>query len=132
MSRMASSILHLLVAALIVGACGRTSTPATANLAPVAVAAGTMVVVDNHNFADVEVFVVRDREVSMRLGMVNGASAAKFDVDPSLFPTGTIALVARPIGARGEARSGPLVVSAGQTVTFTIEPDLRASMATVR
>jgi hypothetical protein len=89
-------------------------------------------VVQNNNFADLDVFAVRDGDVTTRLGMVTGESTARFAVDPSLFPTGQLGLVARPIGGSGVARSGPVLVSSGQIVTFTIEPDLRSSMATVQ
>jgi hypothetical protein len=96
------------------------------------VASGATVVVQNDNFADMDVFVVRDGDVLTRLGTVTGVSSARFSVDPSLFPTGTLALVARPIGGSGVARSGPVLVNAGQIVTFMIEPDLHASTASVR
>jgi hypothetical protein len=80
----------------------------------------------------VDVFVLRDGDVSTRLGTVAGESAEKFAIDPSLFPNGSLRLVATPIGSTGVARSGPLLIDAGQTITFTVEPDLAASMATVR
>jgi hypothetical protein len=132
MSMIRGCTLGLVLAGLAAIGCGRTSGLTGGASALVPAVRGATVVVQNDNFADVDVFVARDAEVLTRLGMVNGESTAKFAVDPSLFPTGTLALVARPIGGSGAARSGPLVVDAGQTVTFTISPDLRASMATVR
>ena len=89
-------------------------------------------VVQNHNFADVDIYVVRDGDVSTRLGTVTGESTERFAIDPSLFPTGTLRLIGTPIGGSGAARSGPLLVNPGQTITFTVEPDLAASAATVQ
>ncbi len=89
-------------------------------------------VVQNHNVADLDVFVVGEGGLSTHLGMVPGESTEKFAIDPSLFPTGTLRVVGAPIGGSGVARSGPLLVDAGQTITFTVEPDLAASTATVR
>jgi hypothetical protein len=132
MSTIRGRTLGLALLAVVAIACGRTPTPrgAVASLAPAG--GGVTVVVDNHNFAEMDVYVVRAGDILTRLGMVDGESKAQFLVDPSLFPTGTLGLLARPIGGFGAARSGPIPVGAGETVTFTIEPDLRASMATVR
>jgi hypothetical protein len=41
-------------------------------------------------------------------------------------------VVATPIGGNGRASSGPLIVSPGQTVNFTIGPVLSQSFATVQ
>ncbi len=132
MSMIRGRVFGLMLAALAPVGCGRTAggTSEASTLAPVA--GNATVVVQNDNFADVDVFVVRGGDVLARLGMVNGESTATFTVDPSLFPTGRLSLIARPIGGVGAARSGPLVVDGGETVTFTISPDLQASMATVR
>ncbi len=132
MSTIRTRTLTMALAALAASACGRTSASSAANAVLAPVAGGATVVVQNQNFADVDVFVVRDGDIQTRLGMVNGESTAKFTVDQSLFPTGTLNLIARPIGGLGAARSGPVLVGPGETVTFTIDPDLRASAATVR
>jgi hypothetical protein len=132
MSTIRSRALALALVGLIAAGCGRTAGFASAGSTLAPTTNGVSVVVQNDNFADVDVFVVRDGDVLWRLGMVTGESTEKFSVDQSLFPTGTLALIARPIGGSGTARTGSLVVDAGQTVAFTISPDLRASMATVR
>jgi hypothetical protein len=115
-------------ATLLTVGCARNLAPDGAQLATTPVRGAATLVVQNYNFADVDVFAVQDGDVSTRLGMVTGESTANFAVDPSLFPAGMLALVARPIGGFGVACSGPVVVSPGQTVTFMIQPDLRASM----
>ena len=132
MSTIGGRLLGVTLAALLTIGCGCGSTTAGMGTALAPVAGGVTVVVQNQNFADVDVFVVRDGAVVTRLGMVNGESTARFPIDPSLFPTGSLSLVARPIGGSGVARSGPVLVNGGQTVTFTIQPELAASMATVR
>ncbi len=121
-----------LAAALFAVACERNFATADAEAVTPSTPEAVRLVVQNNNFADVDVYVVRDGDATTRLGTVTGESNATFVVEPSLFPTGTLALVAQPIGGFGAARSGPVSVSPGQTVTFTIQPDLRTSMATVR
>jgi hypothetical protein len=54
-----------------------------------------------------------------------------FKVDRIYVPTGTVAFVANPIGGTGTARTGPLSVSGGQTITFLSQPELAQSTATV-
>jgi len=40
-------------------------------------------------------------------------------------------LVGAPIGGFGTARSGKLQIAAGETIVFTVQPDLALSSATV-
>jgi hypothetical protein len=120
-----------LATALLTVACARTMASPGANAATAPSGAAT-VVVQNNNFSDVDVFTVQDGTVTTRLGMVTGGSTATFAVDPSFFPTGQLGLIATPIGGSGVARSGPVLVNSGKTVTFMIQPDLRSSMATVQ
>lgn len=95
-------------------------------------AKGAMLVVRNNNFADMDVYAIRDGIVQQRLGMVTGLSAASFPLRSSLFPDGTLQLAGRLIGGGGTVRSDALTVWPGQTVTFTVQPYLAASMAIVR
>ena len=117
--------------ALLTAACGRTMATSGANAA-IAPGGAVTVTVQNNNFSDMDVFTVKDGTVTTRLGTVTTSSTATFAVDPAYFPTGQLGLIATPIGGSGVARSGPVFVTAGQRVTFTIEPDLRMSMATVQ
>jgi hypothetical protein len=109
--------------------------PATARATSAAPAAGTgtaRLVVQNQNFADMKVYAARSGSVAARLGMATGLSTTTFAIPPSLFYDGTLELVVRPIGGTSVTGSGQLLVSSGQTITFTIQPLLPASMATVR
>lgn len=87
--------------------------------------------VRNNNFADVDLWAVADG-LATRIGTVNGNSSAQFDLSPSLYGASDLRIVGTPIGGNGRASSGPLIVSRGQTIMFTIAPTLRTSFATVR
>lgn len=123
--------LTLAVALVTVG-CARSSATAGARNAATAAPRAAMLIVENDNLTDVDVFIERGRDTLRRVGTVTGESAEWFTIDEELFPTGTLRLLARPIGGAGAARSGPVLVSPGQKVTFRIERDLAASTATVR
>jgi hypothetical protein len=88
------------------------------------------VLVKNNNFLDVDVFAVADG-VPTRLGMVTGNSKAMFAVDPS-FATQNFSIIATPIGGSGRASTGNVLVSAGQTVEFTVGSTLSNSSVYVR
>lgn len=92
---------------------------------------GVSVEVVNHNFLDVDVFAVEPGGRALRLGTVTGNSSGTFTLAPHAIATGAVRLVAAPIGSPGAAGSGPLLVSGGQTITFTIEQSLAQSSATV-
>ncbi len=88
-------------------------------------------VLANQNFADMTIYAT---EVGSRtrVGMVTGNSTATLAVSGSLFPTGQLNLIAVPIGGRGRASSGPLLVRGGETVYFTITPQLSTSYASIQ
>ncbi|HEX8394480.1 MAG TPA: hypothetical protein VF665_19190 [Longimicrobium sp.] len=88
-------------------------------------------VLANQNFADMNIYAT---EVGRRtrVGMVTGNSTATLAVSGSLFPTGQLNLIAVPIGGRGRASTGPLLVRGGETVYFTITPQLSTSYASVQ
>lgn len=90
------------------------------------------VVVTNNNYWDMKVYAVVGSSVPIRLGTVTGVSSARFTAHPSLFPTGTLRLVASQLGGRDAADSGPLPVVGGESVTFTIQPNTSTSFAFVR
>ena len=89
------------------------------------------VLVQNQNFSDMDLYVVSEG-LATRIGDVTGNSSARFTLDPSFFPTSELRLIATPVGGNGRASSGPLNVTSGQTITFTIAPVLRQSSATIR
>ena len=106
-----------LVTGIAASACARTNE-----------AAGTVVPanvvglrVQNNNFLDVDVYAV-SQGVPTRLGTVTGNSTRDFVVDGSLV-TQDFRVIATPIGARGQASTGAIIVSPGQTIEFTIPID---------
>lgn len=91
-----------------------------------------MLVVENQNFADVDIYALSSG-LPTRIGTVSGGnSTARFVLRPTVFNASDFRLVATPIGGNGRASSGPLVVSPGSTVKFTIMPNLATSHAEVQ
>ena len=124
----------VIVAMLSAGAvgCHRQQVPAASASAPAASSSTVALVVDNENFENFDVFLVQGSGMRTRLGMVSGAGTTSYTLAPDLWAGGTVRVVAKPIGGFGTARSDPLTVFGGSTITFTIEPDVSASYATVR
>ena len=115
-----------LVTGITASACARTNE-----------AAGTVVPanvvglrVQNNNFLDVDVYAV-SQGVPTRLGTVTGNSTRDFVVDGSLV-TQDFRVIATPIGARGQASTGAIIVSPGQTIEFTVGSTLRNSTVSIR
>jgi hypothetical protein len=104
---------------------------ASDNDASVAQHGNATVVVRNHNFNDVTVYAVGSAGARTRLGTVTGESTATFTLPSWTTTTGTVGLIADPIGGNGLARSGPVPISPGRVVTFTIEQNLALSAAIV-
>jgi hypothetical protein len=124
-----SALAAALVLGVGVSACGRTA--GAFQPGSVQPADGTVTVrVANDNYSDMDVYVVSEG-VATEMGMVTGHTDARFALAPSFFPTNQLRLVATPIGGNGRAASGPLDVSPGDTVEFTIRPLLRNSAAVV-
>jgi hypothetical protein len=99
--------------------------------APAGTQGAVGLVVQNQNFYDMDLYVVSEG-LATRIGDVTGNATARFTLDPSFFPSQEIRVLATPVGGNGRASSGPLSVSPGQTITFTIASVLRQSSATVR
>jgi hypothetical protein len=112
--RARSSIL--LVAAAVLACHHGTPTPVNPN-------AEVAVTVDNQNFADMEVFVIRSGVQRIRIGMVLGLSKAVLMVRPELVRIGgDIQFEVHPIGARGNAVSERMSARPGDVITLTIPP----------
>jgi len=84
----------------------------------------------NDNYNDVDVYAVRNGQ-RIRVGSVTGNSSQTFTLNPSLFPTNDVSLVAVPIGGFGAASSGRLSVSGGDQIEFRVMPVLNQSTAIV-
>jgi hypothetical protein len=88
-------------------------------------------VVQNQNFNDVDVYAVAGG-LATRIGTVTGNSTARFGLSEALYTAPDFRIVATPIGGNGRASTGPLIVSPGQTIEFTVAPVLRMSSVMLR
>jgi len=98
-------------------ACRR---PAAAPLNPRAEVAVT---VDNQNFLDMDVFIIRGGQ-RLRLGMVPGISSRILMVRPELIGYGTeVQFEVHPIGGRGNPITETISVRPGDVIRLTIPPN---------
>jgi hypothetical protein len=82
----------------------------------------TVVQIDNQNWNDVDVFVIRGLE-RQRLGMVNGVSKATLRIpDRLIFGVTPLRFVIRPIAGVRNAVSEEIPVSPGDEVQLTVPP----------
>jgi hypothetical protein len=82
----------------------------------------TTVRVQNQNFLDMNIYVVRGG-VRARLGTVTGNSTARFTIPVSYVQSLTsLRFLADPIGARRAPISEEITVSPGDEVTLTLPP----------
>ncbi len=124
------SLFAAATALSVVAGCARATSGSGSATAPGKEGA-IVVVVQNDNFADMDVYVISEG-LATRLGTVTATSTQRFTLDPSFLPTDQLRLVATPIGGNGRASSGPLLVRVGQTITFMIRPLLRMSSVFVQ
>src|SRR5436853_4940105 len=109
----AASLVILAVAST---ACHR---PAAAPLNPRAEVAVT---VENQNFLDMDVFLIRGGQ-RLRLGMVPGLSSRMLMVRPEVIGYGTeVQFELHPIGGRGNPMSETISVRPGDVIHLTIPP----------
>ena len=112
-------------------ACATPGTVTQSSTGEVAEDGSVGLVVQNQNYADMDVYVVADG-LATRLGTVTGNSKGQFRLSPSFFPTNELRVVATPIGGNGRATTGLLNVAPGQQIDFTIAPVLRQSFGSVQ
>ena len=124
----------LIAAMLCTGAvgCRRQQMAAAPASAPAAQGSTVRLVVDNENTSSFDLYVVNNDGWRTRMGTVDPLATAHYTLTPDLWSGGTVRVLATSLGAFGAARSDPLMVSGGNTITFIVQPDLRASYATVR
>lgn len=104
-----------LLAVLAVAACGPASRQARGPES-----AQTTVRVENRNFLDMNVFVLRGGQ-RIRLGMVPGTSTRVLTIPQSLiFGSTSLRFLADPIGSRQTPISDDIVVNPGDQVTMFI------------
>jgi len=115
MMRVRASLLVL--AALVAVACHRGAP------APINPQAEVAVNVDNQNFADMNVFLIRGGQ-RIRLGMVPGLSTRILMVRPELIGYGTeVQFELHPIGGRANPVSETISVRPGDVIHLTIPPN---------
>src|SRR5207249_10022322 len=84
--------------------------------------AETAVKVQNQNYLDMDVFVVRGGQ-RIRLGLVTGLSTHLFMFRPEVVGTGTdLQFEFHPIGGRGNPRTGGTTGPPGGVLELTIPP----------
>lgn len=85
----------------------------------------TTVKVDNRNFLDMDVFVLRDGGPRIRLGMASGLSTQVFTIpDDIVRGAPQLRFELHPIGGRLNPRSETITVQPGDQVQLTIPPAL--------
>lgn len=94
--------------------------------------APVMLHVDSHNDQTFDIFAVTPGGDARRIGMVMSFNEGTFKLSRDVTAQGTVRIVAVPIGGFGAASTGPMVVSAGDTINFTIQQMLSASMASIQ
>ena len=89
---------------------------------PVNPRAEVAVTVDNQNFLDMTVYLIRGSQ-RIRLGMVPGLSKQILMVKPDLVGYGTdLQFEVHPIGGRGNPISETISVKPGDVINITIPP----------
>jgi len=121
----------LAVAAAMLGGCRRSQL--AEDPAP-QLAADTQTVileVQNHNWADIIIYVVHDGRRT-RLNVVTATKDASLVIPANIIgQVGNLQLVARRVGAYDRYVSQPISVRTGSTIVLTLESDLSRSSVAV-
>lgn len=78
------------------------------------------------------VYAISESGFPRRLGMAGGLRSTTFTLPYETFASGSVNIVAVPIGGFGAAGSGAASVQSGQTLKFTIEQNLNLSTVMLR
>jgi len=89
-----------------------------------------VVIVNNSNYMDVDVFAVRGT-TRARVGSVTGLSSATFRVPTHYAPDGSLQLLVDPIGSNATYVTDKIAVGPGQHLELTIAAILRMSSYSV-
>jgi hypothetical protein len=87
-------------------------------------------VAKNESINEMDLYVVANG-MPTRVGTVSGLSTRRLELEQLLFMSSDLRVVASPVGGRGAASTGPIMVSRGQTIDFTIRNSLRASTVNI-
>jgi hypothetical protein len=83
--------------------------------------AQTTVKVENHNFLDMDVFVLQGGQ-RIRLGTVTGLSSQVFRIPDYVVRSSPVQFELHPIGGRGNPRTETISVQPGDQIQLTIPP----------
>ena len=89
-----------------------------------------VVIVNNSNYLDVDVFAVRGGSRT-RVGSVTGLSSATFNVPAHYALNGTLQLLVDPIGSDATYLTDKIAVGPGQQLELTVAAVLRMSSYSV-
>jgi hypothetical protein len=118
-----------MAAALLAGGCAHGN---AARSDDVAVEPQVMVRVENNNWSDMNVYVLRSG-TRQRLGSVSSMTTAKFKLPRHvLVSTEPVRLLADPVGSSRGILSPPLLLNAGQVVEWRVENNPALSSAFIR
>jgi hypothetical protein len=131
MKGISESLIAFAAAAIIAGGCA-SATGTTQHQNADAASDRTMIRVNNHNWSDMTVYLVRNG-ARMRLGSVSSLDTRTFEVPNSLLvSTGEVRLVADPIGSTRVFTSPPLLIAQGQGAEWRLENSLALSSFWIR
>ena len=109
--------VHLAVALGAIACHGRPAAPPNPQ-------AEIAVTVDNQNFTDMDVFIVRTCGERIRIGMVSGLTTRILMVRPDVIGNSTeLRFEVHPIGARANPISETVTVRPGDVIHLTIPPN---------
>jgi len=92
---------------------------------------GFAIVVVNHYWLDVTIYLVHDGQRT-RIGTVTASTTQEFDLsDRLLGATRQVSLIGEAVGSKDVARTEALSVQAGQYIEWTLENALRRSSVAV-
>jgi hypothetical protein len=127
----ARAFVILAAVATMGAACNRYGMNSAAGTIDPADAARTVVLhVRNQSTSPMELRTILNGH-SQFAGSVGGNDSTSLLLDPGMFPTSLLYVVAIPSGGRGRALVGPLTAVKGDRIEFTIEPALDQSHAIV-
>jgi hypothetical protein len=127
----ARAFMILAAAATMGAACNGYSQSSAGGAIDPADAKNTVVLrVNNKNTSPMELRTILNGR-SEFVGSIGGNDSTSLLLDPQLFPTGLLYIVAIPSGGRGRAVAGPLSATKGDRIDFTIEPAFDQSRAIV-
>ena len=99
-------------------------------ISPAEAAKTVLLHVDNISTESMELRTVENGH-STFIGSVGGNDSTSILLDPTLFPTAILFVVALPADGHGRAVVGPLAATKGDRIKFTIQPALDLSNATI-